>query len=231
MINRITGLIGLAMLFSQSLCGQEAKISELLDRYVGLDGPLPRNESVVLELLESPELLKSELLDRIEEARPLPELYFYGVLANRSMDEELKYQAWRAAAKESLQPDAEAWSSSESVIAFLPLARPEDAELLEKLSNREFPMAPGLPKSLKQRIDSLDIGSNVGIVSPAQEERGSKGEGGREIESESGQAAEKSNLTDTESPSLPKWALVVIVVAVLGILFLLLRAFLRGRAS
>lgn len=34
-----------------------------------------------------------------------------------------------------------------------------------------------------------------------------------------------------ESPSLPTWALAVIVVAVLGILILLIRVFLRGRAS
>lgn len=34
-----------------------------------------------------------------------------------------------------------------------------------------------------------------------------------------------------ESPSFPKWALAVIVVAVLGIVILLIRAFLRGRAS
>lgn len=231
MINRITVLFGVAILLAHSLCGQETEISELLDRYVGLDGPLPRNESVVLELLESPELLRSELLDRIEEERPFPELYFYGVLANRTMNEDLRYQVWRAAAKGSLQPDAEAWSSAESVIAFLPLARAEDAELLEKLSNREFPAAPGLPKSLKKRIDNLDIGSDVGIVSPAQKERGSQGGGVRGIESESGQAAEKSNLPDTESPSFPRWALAVIAIAVLGILLLLIRGFSRGRAS
>lgn len=35
---------------------------------------------------------------------------------------------------------------------------------------------------------------------------------------------------ESESPSLPKWALAVIVVAVLGILFLLVRAFLRNQA-
>jgi hypothetical protein len=226
MISRITVWVGVAVLLSHSLCAQEADISKLLDRYVGLDGPLPRNESIVLELLESPELLESELLDRIEEERPMPELYFYGVLANRTMNEDLKYQVWRAAATGSLQPDAEAWSSAESVIAFLPLARAEDAELLEKLSSRDFPLAPRLPKSLKQRIDSLDNGSDAGIASPAQDERSSNGDGVRKIESESSQAAEKSNLTDTESPTLPKWALALIAVAALGILALLIRAFL-----
>lgn len=48
------------------------------------------------------------------------------------------------------------------------------------------------------------------------------------------QQVESDTVTESEkaeSPSLPKWALAVIVVAVLGILFLLVRAFLRGRAS
>jgi hypothetical protein len=230
MINRITILIGLAMLFSQSLCGQKAEISELLDRYVGLDGPLPRNEKVVSELLESPELLKAELLDRIEDDRPLPELYFYGVLADRSMDGILKYKVWRAAANGSLRPDAEAWSSAESVIAFLPLARAEDAELLEKLSNREFPLAPGLPGSLKQRIDNLETGGDLEI-SPKLKASDAKIDRVKELDEKSGEVANESNLADEQLPSFPKWALSMIVVAVLGILVLLIRAVLRRRAS
>ncbi len=44
----------------------------------------------------------------------------------------------------------------------------------------------------------------------------------------------KTAITESEkaeSPTLPKWALALIAVAALGILALLIRAFLRGRAS
>lgn len=67
-------------------------------------------------------------------------------------------------------------------------------------------------------------GLGLGIASNQSDESGRS----EEVQSEVPQSREGEEQPE-ESPSLPKWALAVIVVAVLGILFLLVRAFLRGR--